>query len=65
MADGRTKPELEETFDQLSDLVDDALDPELTREEVVSKLKEISDVLTGEEEDDLDDTDQDEEYFED
>jgi hypothetical protein len=42
--------EAQETISQVSDLVDEALDPELSREELVSKVKEISD-LVGEEED--------------
>ena len=47
-----TKAALEGTLDQVADLVDDALDPELTREELVSKVKEISGLVTGEEEED-------------
>jgi len=44
-----TKAELLQTVSQVEDLVDDALDPELSREELVSKVKEISDVISGEE----------------
>ena len=43
-----TKADLQEIIDQAVDLVEEALDPELTREDVVSKLKEISDVLSDE-----------------
>jgi hypothetical protein len=42
--------ELEETVEQVSDLVDEALDPELSREEVVAKLKEIQEAVAAEEE---------------
>jgi hypothetical protein len=42
--------ELEDTVGQVSDLVDEALDPELSREEVVAKLKEIQEALPPEEE---------------
>jgi len=44
-----TKQELAETLDQLSDGLDEALDPELTREELVAKVKELSDLAAGEE----------------
>ena len=62
------KAELEDTLEQVADLVDDALDPELTREELVSKVKEISGLVTGEEEenehqDDDQQTDEDERVF--
>jgi hypothetical protein len=66
-ANATTKADLQDVIDQASELVDDALDPELTREDVVSKLKDISDVLSGdsEDEDDAADDDQAEEYDED
>jgi hypothetical protein len=44
---GPTKAELSETLDQIEDLLEDALDPELTREELVAKVKEIADVASG------------------
>jgi len=54
---GVTKAELSDILDQITDLAEEALDPELTREEVVAKVKEISDAASGEEdEDDEDDT---------
>lgn len=37
-----------ETLDQISDLVEEALDPELSREELVAKVKEIQDALPSE-----------------
>jgi hypothetical protein len=45
-----TVTELEETIQQVSDLADEALDPELSREEVVAKLKEIAEAVGEEEE---------------
>jgi vacuolar-type H+-ATPase subunit I/STV1 len=43
--------ELGETLDQVADLADEALDPELTREELVAKVKEIADAVSVEGED--------------
>jgi len=48
---GMTKSELAETLDQLADGLEEALDPELTREELVSKVKELAEVASGEGED--------------
>jgi len=42
--------DLQGTVDEVSDLVDEALDPELSREEVISKLKEIQEAVSPEEE---------------
>jgi len=39
-----TKAELEKILDQIEDLADEALDPELCREEVVGKVKAIADL---------------------
>lgn len=50
-----TKNEMSETLDQAADLVEEALDPELTREELVGKVKELSDLIAGEEPDDDED----------
>jgi hypothetical protein len=58
-----TKSEMTETLDQLSEGLEEALDPELTREELVAKVKELADVASGEspeyedEEEDADDED--------
>lgn len=57
MANSRTQLQSElddaqDTIQQVSDLVDEALDPELSREELVSKVKEISDLVGEEEEGD-------------
>ncbi len=54
------KVELTETLEQLADGLDEALDPELTREELVSKIKELSDLASGEEANDLEDDEGDE-----
>ena len=45
---GPNKAELSDRIDEIEDLLEEALDPELTREELVSKVKEIHDVVTGE-----------------
>jgi gas vesicle protein len=43
-----TVDELEGTVQQVSDLVDEALDPELSREELVAKVKEIQEAVSEE-----------------
>lgn len=60
--------ELQETIDQIGDLVSDALDPALSREEVIAKLQDIDDLLNDEdtsadddEDDELSDDDDDDE----
>jgi len=56
-----TKAELVETVEQLEDILDDALDPKLTREEVVEKIEEGYALVAGEEDDDeADEADEDE-----
>ena len=64
---GETKSELNDRLDEISDLIDAALDAELSREEVIGKIKEMRDVVESEEEDedldaddDLDETEDDE-----
>ena len=52
-----TKRELEATLDEVTDILDEALDPELTREEVVAKVKEAYDIAAGEAEDEEEDED--------
>jgi hypothetical protein len=55
-----TVGELNETLEEIADLAEEALDPELTREEVGAKVKELADVAAGESEEDEDEeTDQD------
>jgi hypothetical protein len=49
-----TAGELNETLAEIADLAEEALDPELTREEVVAKVKELADVAAGESEEDED-----------
>jgi len=41
---GPTKAELADRIDDIEDLLEEALDPELTREELVSNVKEIQTV---------------------
>jgi hypothetical protein len=49
---GPTKADLADRIDDIEDLLEEALDPELTREELVSKVKEIQTVASGEAEED-------------
>jgi hypothetical protein len=53
-----TKLELAGTLDQLADGLDEALDPELTREELVAKVKELSDLAAGESGEEAEDDDE-------
>jgi hypothetical protein len=57
---GPTKAELADRIDDIEDLLEEALDPELTREELVSKVREIQTVASGEAEDDETDLESDE-----
>ena len=43
-----TKQELDELVDTLADGLEECLDPSLTREEVISKVQELSDLASGE-----------------
>lgn len=52
-----TKTELDELVETLADGIDECLDPSLSREEVVAKLQELSDVASGEETDESDSDD--------
>ena len=55
---GPTKAELSDILDEIGELAEEALDPELTREELVAKVKELADVASGEEEEeDIEDED--------
>jgi len=45
-----TKAELESVLDQVEETLEDALDPKLTREELVEKVEEAYDMLAGEDE---------------
>ena len=56
---GPTKADLNETLSEIADLAEEALDPELSREEVVAKVKELADLAGGDTggEDDEDDED--------
>jgi len=55
-----TKTELANTLDELADGLEEALDPELTREELVAKVKGLADIAGGEDEDEDDEDDFDE-----
>jgi len=60
---GPTKSELQDTLEEVCDLLDEALDPELSREDVIAKVKEAYNLASGEgdqdEEDGEEDDDQD------
>ena len=45
---GPTKADLTDTISEIADLAEEALDPELSREEVVAKVKELADLASGE-----------------
>jgi len=47
-----TKADLEGILDSIQDLADDALDPELSREDVVAKVKQIYDLASGDDDSD-------------
>jgi hypothetical protein len=51
-----SKADLEEILNSIQELADDALDPELSREDVVAKVKQIYDLASGEDTDDDDDS---------
>ena len=54
-----TKADLEQVLNGVQEMADDALDPELSREELVMKVKEIYDLASGEEDEDDDADDED------
>jgi hypothetical protein len=54
-----TKADLEQVLNGVQELADDALDPELSREELVMKVKEIYDLSGGEDDEDGDVDDED------
>jgi len=58
---GPTKAELSDILSDIADLAEDALDPGLTREEVIDKVKTLADLASGEgeSEDEEEDADQD------
>jgi hypothetical protein len=56
---GPTKGELTDTLSEIADLAEEALDPELSREEVVAKVKEMADLASGEGAEEEEDEEQD------
>jgi hypothetical protein len=60
MAQGPSKADLEAALDQVVDTLDEALDPRLSREEVVEKLSDLRDQLAPEDDEDEDDDDDEE-----
>ena len=51
---GETKGELADKIDEIESLIDEALDAELSRERVIAKIKEMRDVVEGEDEEESD-----------
>jgi hypothetical protein len=49
-----TIDEQQDLIDQIGDIIDESLDPILTREEIIEKLQQIDDLLEGEDEEDED-----------
>ena len=43
-----TKSELDALVDEIADGLEECLDPSLTREQVIEKVQELSDLATGE-----------------
>jgi hypothetical protein len=54
-----TKSELQETVNDVADKVSEMLDPELSREDMVRKAKELDELVNGSDDDDDDDSDDD------
>jgi hypothetical protein len=55
---GVTKGDLQDTLDQVGDMIVNALDPSLTREDVIQKLQEMDDLVNGDDDEiDVDDDD--------
>ena len=57
---GPTKAQLLDTLSEIADLAEEALDPELSREEVVGKVKQLADLANGRADDDEADDSEDE-----
>lgn len=53
-----TKQELNDLVTEAGDKITELLDPELTREEIVRKAKELDELINGSDEDDEDDDDE-------
>jgi hypothetical protein len=45
-----TKSSLSHTLDKIAEITEDALDPELSREDLVRSMKEIAELASGEDE---------------
>jgi hypothetical protein len=56
-----TKADLQDTLDKVTDMLAEALDPVLTREEVIQKLQDMDAFLSDDEDDEDDENDADDE----
>jgi len=61
MQETMSKAELVDALDEVEEILDDALDPKLTREEVVGKLEEAYELVAGEDESEDQDVDEEDE----
>jgi hypothetical protein len=60
MAQGPSKADLQAALDQVVDTLDEALDPRLSREEVVEKLANLRDQIAPDDDEEDEDEDEDE-----
>ena len=58
----KASPTLQEVLDEVTDLLEEALDPELTREEAIGKIKEALGAAAGEEDEAADEEEDDEDW---
>ena len=64
MANGTvSKVELSDTLDELADLLDEALDPVLSREQVIEKVQEAYELAAGEVEEEEEEEEEDEDFL--
>jgi len=56
---GTRKSDLAETLEQVTEIAEDSLDPELSREDLVRRLKDIANLAADDEADDEDEDEDD------
>lgn len=56
-----TKSDLASTLEQIGEIAEESLDPELSREDLVRRMKEIADLLDADDADEDDDDDDEDE----
>lgn len=55
-----TKSDLASTLEQIGEIAEESLDPELSREDLVRRMKDIADLLDMDDDSDEEDDDEDE-----